>query len=68
MTLSVVKEDNRFRVEWQGNSTDWLPDTASNRKTVPVHQVTCSTLPCGRLSRPPWWVVTPTTNIGTPSP
>ena len=36
MTLSVEKEDNRFRVEWQGYSTDWLPDTASNRKTILV--------------------------------
>jgi transposase-like protein len=36
MTLSVVKEGNRFRVEWQGYSTDWLPDTASNRKTILV--------------------------------
>jgi hypothetical protein len=24
--------------------------------TVPVHQVACSTSPCGRLSRPPWWI------------
>jgi hypothetical protein len=36
MTLSVEKEGNRFRVEWQGNSIDWLPDTASNRKTILV--------------------------------
>ncbi len=36
MTLTVEKEDNRFRVEWQGNSTDWLPDTASNRKSILV--------------------------------
>ena len=36
MALSVVKEDNRFRVKWQGNSTDWLPDTLSNRKAVLV--------------------------------
>ena len=36
MALSVVKEDSRFRVEWQGNSTDWLPETASNRKVVLV--------------------------------
>ena len=34
MALSVVKEDSRFRVEWQGDSTDWLPETASNRKVV----------------------------------
>jgi hypothetical protein len=36
MALSVVKEDNRFRLEWQGNSIDWLPDTPSNRKTMVV--------------------------------
>lgn len=36
MALSVVKEDNRFRVEWQGGSTDWLPDTPSNRKAILV--------------------------------
>jgi hypothetical protein len=29
---------------------------------------TCATLPCERLSRSPWWGVTPTTTIGTPSP
>ncbi len=36
MALWVIKEDNRFRVEWQGNSTDWLPETPSNRKAVLV--------------------------------
>jgi transposase-like protein len=36
MALSVVKEDNRFGVKWQGYSTDWLPDTASNRKSMLV--------------------------------
>ena len=36
MTLSVEKEGNRFRVEWQGNSIDWLPDTVSNRKAILV--------------------------------
>ena len=36
MALSVVKEDNRFRVEWQGYSIDWLPDTSSNRKSILV--------------------------------
>lgn len=34
MTLTVLEEDNTFRVEWQGNSTDWLPDTPSNRKAM----------------------------------
>ena len=28
---------------------------------------TCAPSPCGRLSRPPWWVVAPTTTTGTPS-
>src|SRR6516164_140423 len=28
---------------------------------VPRYPVTWPPLPCGRLSRPPWWVVTPTT-------
>lgn len=36
MVISVVKEDNRFRVEWQGNSTDWFPDTPSNRNSMLV--------------------------------
>jgi len=36
MALSVVREDNRFQVKWQGNSTDWLPDTPSNRKALLV--------------------------------
>ena len=36
MTLSVEKEGSRFRVKWQGNSTDWLPDTSSNRKAMLV--------------------------------
>jgi hypothetical protein len=28
---------------------------------------TCAPSPCGRLSRPPWWVVAPTTTTSTPS-
>jgi transposase-like protein len=36
MALTVMKKDNRFRVEWQGNSIDWLPDTPSNRKTIVI--------------------------------
>ena len=36
MTLTVVEEDNRFRVEWQANCVDWLPDTPSNRKAMLV--------------------------------
>ena len=36
MTLSVEREGNRFRVKWQGNSLDWFPDTATNRKAVLV--------------------------------
>src|SRR4029453_2867095 len=34
--------------------------------TIPAYRVTCPTSPCERLSRPPWWGVTPTTTIGTP--
>jgi hypothetical protein len=36
MTLKVLKEDNRFGVEWQGYSIVWLPDTISNRKAILV--------------------------------
>ena len=36
MTLSVEKESIRFRVKWQGYSTDWYPDTVANRKSVLV--------------------------------
>src|SRR6266853_593366 len=36
--------------------------------SVVRYPVTCAPLPCRRLSRPPWWVVTPTTTTGTPSP
>jgi len=37
MTSKVLNEDNRFRVEWQGYSTDWLPDTPANRKAILLH-------------------------------
>ena len=40
MALLVEEKDNRFRVKWQVNSqecsTDWLPDTPSNRKITVV--------------------------------
>ena len=36
MALQIIVEGNRFRVKWQGNFIDWLPDTASNRKTILV--------------------------------
>ena len=36
MALQILVEDNRFRVEWQGYSIDWLPDTVSNRKGILV--------------------------------
>jgi len=36
MALQIVVEDNRFRVEWQGYSIGWLPDTISNRKAILV--------------------------------
>ncbi len=29
---------------------------------------TCAPSPCGRPSRPPWWIVTSTTTMGTPFP
>ena len=36
MALQIVVEDNRFRVEWQGYSIGWLPDTICNRKAILV--------------------------------
>ena len=36
MALQIVVEDNRFRVEWQGYSIGWLPDTISNKKAILV--------------------------------
>ena len=36
MALSIVVNDNKFRVEGQGYFTDWLPDTPSNRKAMLV--------------------------------
>ena len=36
MALTVEEKNNRFRVKWQGNSIDWLPDTPSNRKSIMV--------------------------------
>jgi hypothetical protein len=30
------------------------------------HATTCATSPCARLSRAPWWGVTPTSTISTP--
>ena len=37
MTLSVERKDSKFRVVWQGYSTDWFPDIPSNRKSILVH-------------------------------
>jgi len=38
MVLEIQEKDNTFRVKWQVNSqgfsTDWIPDTPSNRKSV----------------------------------
>ena len=34
--------------------------------TASGHAATCATSPCARLSRAPWWGVTPTSTIGTP--
>ena len=36
MVLEIEKQDNTFRAKWQGFSTDWLPDTPSNRKALLV--------------------------------
>lgn len=40
MVLEIQEKDNTFRVKWQINSqefsTDWIPDTPSNRKSVLV--------------------------------
>jgi len=36
MALSFVREDNRFRAEWQGHFSISLPDTSSNRKAILV--------------------------------
>ena len=36
MAFLVRRKDNEFQVEAQGVKTDWLPDTASNRKAVVV--------------------------------
>ena len=27
MTLKILEEDNRFRVEWQGYSVEWVDQT-----------------------------------------
>ena len=46
-------------------------DSASrNMRTssTPNINITCPPSPCQRLSRCPWWVVTPTTTMRTPSP
>jgi transposase-like protein len=34
MALKIIRDDNRFRIEGQGISLDWLPDTPANRKAV----------------------------------
>ena len=36
MALRISRKDNEFQVEAQGLKTDWLPDTASNRKAMVV--------------------------------
>ena len=37
MALEIQEKDNRFRAIWQGHfTTDWLPDTPSNRKSMVV--------------------------------
>ena len=53
-----------FRVQvrcWINDITPVVPFTNGN--------VSCASqgaLPCGQLSWPPWWDVTPTTHMGTP--
>ena len=43
--MEIQEKDNMFRVKWQVNSqefsTDWIPDTPSNRKSV-LDQFWCS--------------------------
>jgi transposase-like protein len=34
--MEIQKKDSRFRIVWQGFSTDWIPDTPSNRKAMLV--------------------------------
>ena len=36
MALEIQKKDSKFRIVWQGFSTDWIPDTPSNRKAMLV--------------------------------
>lgn len=36
MAMEMQKKDSKFRVEWQGFSTDCFPDTPSNRKGMLV--------------------------------
>ena len=36
MTLKMIRKHNRFRVEGQGISLDWLADTRANRKAALV--------------------------------
>jgi transposase-like protein len=36
MALNIIRHDNRFRLEGQGISFNWLPDTAANRQGVVV--------------------------------
>ena len=36
MALTIHRKDNRFRVQGQGISLDWLADTRANRKATVV--------------------------------
>ena len=36
MALKMIRKDNRFRVEGQEISLDWLADTRANRKAAVV--------------------------------
>src|SRR5664279_3777404 len=71
----VTDTDPKSRLRHQPTlqSTDSLAtcDLMSHALRIPAFPDvldTCATLPCERLSRSPWWGVTPTTTIGTPSP
>src|SRR5207249_3889405 len=75
----ATAQDHRSAcIEWcvlnrQATSASVSPDTQYRcgvshlaYLTVAAYRVTCPPSPCGRLSRPPGWGVTPTTTMGTP--
>ena len=36
MALTIIKDDNRFRLESQYFRSDWISDTGANRKAMVV--------------------------------